>query len=402
MSNLSSTHFDRPIEHSNKRTRWLLNPNQKIFANSIKILDLNLSVGNVNPAYYNPLTGGYSCVKRAQLMLDGEEVDLFYAQSVLPYMLAESGDNERQKGINSVLYSTGNNLSYDSATQQMTLERVLVGASPVTLKMSVYLNLLSKIQIINQKVELIIDWETVPSNMWVPVVPGANVGSIGNIPQPYLTYETLDGNWEQPAQVFYQQYVEDQFLVPSVATPDTVQSKNIRSNAFNNKSISRMLLTNGPDLNGAPTDLVKVQSVFGTKYFSVAQFQENYNLLHGGNTIFQMRNVNNDATKLSTVHDCFGDGVFATNGHLNVNFPVLKELQSVDGGGNLTQGNQLTSFCSYGAIEVNQKIQKELQLIYQRTAPPVLATFPSLASQLTISCVAEVLCELRNGQKVYV
>ena len=150
MSNLSSTHFDRPIEHSNKRTRWLLNPNQKIFANSIKILDLNLSVGNANPAYYNPLTGGYSCVKRAQLMLDGEEVDLFYAQSVLPYMLAESGDNERQKSINSVLYSTGNNLSYDSATQQMTLERVRVGESPVTLKMSVYLNLLSKIQIINQ------------------------------------------------------------------------------------------------------------------------------------------------------------------------------------------------------------------------------------------------------------
>jgi hypothetical protein len=402
MANLTNTHFDRPIEHSQTRTRWLLNPNQKIFANSIKIIDLNISNGSGPAAYFNALTGGYACVKRAQLMLDGEEVDLFYAGSILPYMLSESGDNERQKGVNSVLFSTGNNIAYDSTTQQMSLERPLVGANPLTLKLSVYLNLLSKIGIINQKVELIIDWETKATNLMVPVTAGNQV-SIGEIQQPFLTYETLIGDWEQPAQVFYQQYVEDQFIVTALASAGAVQSKNIRSNAFNNKSISRMLLTNTPDLTTI-TDLGKVTSVFGNKYFSVAQFQENYNLLHGGETILQMRNVNNDAMKLSTVHDCFGDGVFITNGHLNVKFPVLKELQSFDPDtGALIQGNQLTSFCSYGAIEVNQKIKKELQLIYQRTVPSDgNATLPSLCSDLTISCVGEVLCQLVNGKKIYV
>ena len=401
MSNLTNTHFDRPIEHSQTRTRWLLNPNQKIFANSIKIIDLNLSNGTGQPAFYNPLVGGFGCVKRAQLMLDGEEVDLFYAGSILPYILSESGDNEKQKGINSVLFSTGNNVVYDPVSKQLALDRPLVGANPITLKLSVYLNLLSKIQIINQKCELIVDWETKAEKFMVPETAGAQV-SVGAIPQPFLTYETLNGDFQQPAQVFYQQYVEDQFTVDALASANAVQSKNIRSNAFNNKSISRMLLTNTPDLT-AITDLTKVTGVFGNKYFSVAQFQENYNLLHGGETIFQMRNVNNDATKLSTVHDCFGDGVFVTNGHLNVKYPLLKELQTVDANGVPILANQLTSFCSYGAIEVNQKIKKELQLIYQRTVPSDgNVTYPSLCSQLTISCVGEVLCELVNGKKVYV
>jgi hypothetical protein len=400
MSNLTNTHFDRPIEHSQTRTRWLLNPNQKIFANSIKIIDLNISNGTGTPAFFNPLTGGYACVKRAQLMLDGAEVDLFYSGSILPYILSESGDNERQKGVNSVIYSTGNNVSYDPSIKSLYLERVPVGQNPLTLKLSVYLNLLSKIQIINQKVELIIDWETKALNLMVPEVPGQQV-SMGAIPQPFLTYETLEGDYKQPEKVFYQQYVEDQFIVPALATPGAVQSKNIRSNAFNNKSISRLLLSNAADLTNI-TDLSKVTSVFGNKYFSVAQYQENYNLLHGGETIFQMRNVNNDATKLSTVHDCFGDGVFVTNGHLNVKYPLLRELQTLDQDFKPTEANQLTSFCSYGAIEVNQKIKKELQLIYQRTIPDNIAVLPSLGSSLTIICVGEVLCELVNGKKVYV
>jgi hypothetical protein len=399
MSNLTNVHFDRPIEHSNTRTRWQLNPNQKIFANSIKIIDLNITNGTSKPAYYNALIGGYGCVKRAQLMLDGAEVDLFYAGSVLPYILAESGDNERQKGVNSVIYSTGNNVSYDPLTKQMTLERPQVGDNPLTLKLSVYLNLLSKIQILNQKVELIIDWCTTASDLMVPVTTGDQV-SMGAISQPFLTYETLEGEWQQPDKIFYQQYVEDQFIVPALATPSAVQSKNIRSNAFNNKSISRLMLTNSPTNSGA-ADLAKIYSVFGTKYFSVGQFQENYNLLHGGETIFQMRNVNNDATKLSTVHDCFGDGVFVTNGHLNVKYPLLKELQTLDNGVPI-EADQLTSFASFGAIEINQKIKKELQLIYQRTIPNNVADLPSLGSDLTIICVGEVLCELVGGKKVYV
>ena len=68
MSNLMQSHYDKPQSHNQTQTKWVLTAGKKIFAPSLKILDLVINPNN--PSYFPVLTGSYSCILRLQVYLN--------------------------------------------------------------------------------------------------------------------------------------------------------------------------------------------------------------------------------------------------------------------------------------------------------------------------------------------
>lgn len=386
---LSQCHFDKPTSHSQVQTRWTLPAGKKIFAPSVKLLDIALNPNK--PSYFPALVGAYACVKRIQLRLNNRLVDLWTSQAVLPYLIAQSGDNEKQFGINSVLYGTGNNVKYDPTTKLLTLERPLVDANKATIKLPIYLDLLNNIGIIDDSIEIIIDWEQSISKLLCPVDP-EDPATEFTIDAPFLSYETLNGDYSQPDNVPYRMWLNDQFAVPSIDVSGTMNQYEVRSNAFNKKTLGRMMLVNTPSSinSGNPnTDAETLYNLFGY-YQSTPMVKENFNVALDGRNILTFRNVNNDATKLSVSHDTWGQAVFVTNGHIHANKSVLIDLS----------GSPLNGFASYGCVELNSFVDKELAMTYRRFSDNN-TLYPTVAEQLIINAIAEVKCMLVKGEKVY-
>jgi hypothetical protein len=185
----------------------------------------------------------------------------------------------------------------------------------------------------------------------------------------------------------FRNYVRDQLSVPSISSGVTTPVE-IRSNAFNQKTIGRMLLVNQPIsiVNGAPqTEAQKLYNTFGY-YMSVPMSQETWNIALNGRNIMTMRNVNNDAVKLSISNDTWGEAYFTSGAHYHGKRSVLKELDD-------TTGASLNGYASYGSVEINDYVGKDLQLTYTRRGEDA----NTLREQLAISLIGEVKCVYDNG-----
>lgn len=387
---LTQTFYDKPSSHSNVQTRWTIPAGKRIFAPSIKILDLGIELNQLS--YFPALVGAYGLIKKVQIRLNNRLVDIWNAQQLLPLLVSLSGDNEKQIGINSVLYGTGNNVKYDPVSKLLSLERDIVHDKKYSLKLSVYSDLLNNIGVITDSLEIIVDWESDINKCTVPVNSLTPATTL-NILSPYLSYETLnDESYVQPNEVPFRMWVLDQFSIPAITNSSENQQYEIRSNAFNNHVVGRLVLVNTPSslLTGTPTiDMEKLYSLFGY-YQSTPMAKENFNIAVDGKSILTFRNVNNNATKASLLADAFGPTVFTTNAHIHSVQSPLVELQNT----------ALNGYASYGCAEINGRIAKELALTYRRSSDNNV-TYPSLASNLIINCIAEVKCLLKDGLKSY-
>lgn len=388
MSNLMNAHYDPPQSHSQSQTRWVLLPNKKIFAPSLKCL--NVLINPNQESYFPALVGVYASVKRFQLYLDKKLIYKWDAQEILPYLIAGSGDNEKQVGINKVLYNTGNNCEYDNESGLLTLSRNVVDASPASMKLSVFCDLLNNIQVINQEMEIIVEWENNLNKMLVPV-DSTNPPTSVNIQAPYLSYETLAGDYKQPDSVLFRNFVRDQLSIPST-TSGTTLSTEIRSNAFNQKTIGRLMFTNTPIsiLSGTPNaEAEKLYNLFGY-YMSIPMSQEIWNIAQNGRSVMTFRNISSDAVKLSITNDTWGPAYFTTGAHSHRERSVLKELDD-------DTESSLNGYASYGCVELNQYIAKDLQVTYSRRGE----NMTTLSEQLLLNVIAEVKCVYENGHIVY-
>jgi hypothetical protein len=387
---LTQIFYDKPSSHSNIQTRWTLPAGKHIYAPSIKILDLGIVLDELS--YFPALVGAYGLIKKVQVRLNNRLVDIWNAQQLLPLLVALSGDNEKQVGINSVLYGSGNNVNYDPVSKLLQLERDLVHDKKYSLKLSVYSDLLNNIGIITDALEIIVDWETDLKKCTVPLDPATPPTTI-EVLAPYLSYETFnDPAYTQPSEVPFRMWVLDQFSIPAIETSNTQQQYEIRSNAFNNHVVGRLVLVNTPAALtvGTPDiDMEELYNVFGF-YQSTPMAKENFNIAVDGKSILTFRNVNNNATKASLLADAFGPTVFSTLAHVHSVQSPLLELQ----------GAVLNGYASIGCAEINGRVSKELALTYRRSSDNNV-TVPSLATALTISCIAEVKCMLKDGLKSY-
>lgn len=398
---LTQIHYDPPISHSQKRTRFTIAENQKVVAESIKILELKINPTLSQPGAtctYPVLVGAYGAVKKVQIGLDGRIVDVWEAQELLPYLISMSADNEKNFGLNSILYGTGNNLELDLPTGLLVFNRPTVDSQTVSLKLNVYSDLLNNIGVINSKMEIIIDWDT-NTKKWL--IPSAGTVTSISIDPPYVSYETLNQDVEQPKEFSYRQWERDQWVISQMAndgnnvSANTNQKVEIRSSGFNNKVLGRMLLSTSPTsvVNSTPTDEVKDLFSLFSYYMSVPMYNEIYNIAKQGRSLITFRNVNNPSLKHALCVDTWGEACFVTDGHLNSKTSVLKALQTED---------TLNGFCSYGCVEINDRVQSDLQFTYNRSSPTELPILHPLVDQLIISAVAEVECVLKNGEKEYV
>jgi hypothetical protein len=106
-----------------------------------------------------------------------------------------------------------------------------------------------------------------------------------------------------------------------------------------------------------------------------------------------MLNVNNDSTKLAITVDAFGkvQPHAVSLAHVHSKNPVLKEL-NVEVPPPVQAGNpQLNGFFSYGAVELNQRVNQELSVVYQRKSANN-TVYPSLAESMVLHAIGEVHC----------
>jgi hypothetical protein len=387
-------HYDKPISHTQQQTRWVIPAGRKVSAPSMKLLDIKLNPNQ--PCHFASLIGAYGCVRRLQLRVNKQEVNYYFSPEVLPYILSSSADNEMQKGIMSVLHGTGNNVVYDPVTKFLTLERSLVDSQKAEIRLPILSGFLNAIGVLEDEVEIIIDWSSSASDFTkylCPVDADVPVTAI-NIEAPYLSYETLEGSsLSQPEKIQFLELVPDQFLIPAITTPSTqVTAPIIRSNAFNKKVIGKMLFVSVPQSLAQATpnpDAEALFNVFGS-YLSVPMSNESFNVSLDGVSLLTMLNVNNDATKLAITVDAFNkvQPHAVSLAHVHSKTPVLKDLDVViTGSGNA----QLNGFFSYGAVELNQRVNQELTVTYQRKSE-TNSVYPTLAEQMVLHAIGEVNC----------
>lgn len=387
-------HYDKPISHTQQQTRWVIPAGRKVSAPSMKLLDIKLNPNQ--SCYFASLIGAYACVRRLQLRVNKQEVNYYFSPEVLPYILSSNADNEGQKGIMSVLHGTGNNVVYDPATKFLTLERSLVDSQKAEIRLPLLSGFINAIGVLEDEVEIIIDWASSSSDFTkylCPVDVNVPVTAI-NIEAPYLSYETLEGSsLSQPEKIQFLELVPDQFLIPAITTPSTqVTAPIIRSNAFNKKVIGKMLFVSVPQSLAQATpnpDAEALFNVFGS-YLSVPMSNESFNVSLDGVSLLTMLNVNNDATKLAITIDAFGkvQPHAVSLAHLHSKTPVLKDLDVVITGGS---NPQLNGFFSYGAVELNQRVNQELTVTYQRKSE-TNSVYPTLAEQMVLHAIGEVHC----------
>ena len=397
-------HYDRPIAHTQQQTRWVIPAGRKVSAPSMKLLDIKLNPDE--DCYYAALIGAYACVRRLQLRVNKKEVNYYFSPEVLPYILSSNADNELQKGVMSVLHGTGNNVAYDQSTKLLTLQRSLVDSQKAEIRLPLLSGFINAIGVIEDEIEIIIDWASTASEFvkyLCPVDPAVPVTSI-NIEAPYLSYETLEGSsLSQPDKIQFVELVPDQFIIPAITTNETqVTAPIIRSNAFNKKLIGKMLFVNVPSsiaFGDPEPDAEALFGVFGS-YLSVPMSHESFNVNLDGVGLLTMLNVNNDATKLAITIDAFNkvQPHAVSLAHVHSKNPVLKDLD-VDVAGEGVP--QLNGFFSYGAVELNQRVNQELSVVYQRKSDDN-AVYPTLGGQMILHAIGEVHCAWsRQSGKVY-
>jgi hypothetical protein len=283
---LTTIHYDRPISHSQRQTVWRIPANNKVYSPSIKILDLILKPNKAS--YWPCLVGAYSCIRSVQIRLDGRDADFWNSKFALPYMVAQlGGDNEHQQGMSKQLHATGNNIEYNSATQLFQFVRPLVdgglnGTESTTVNMTVFSDLLSQIQVIDSAVELIVNWETDDRQMFLPVVADDPATS-HDIQVPFLSYETLNIEEQQPKVVYYKQWLSDSFNIPQTNNSASILTTEVLSTAFANKLVSKIMLVNVPSTvnTGQPSESIKPLYNLMGSYMSVPMVQESFNLAIG-------------------------------------------------------------------------------------------------------------------------
>ena len=381
---LTTIHYDRPISHSQRQTVWRIPANCKVYSPSIKILDLVLKPNK--PSHWPALVGSYACVKSVQIRLDGRDADFWNSKMALPYLVAQKGsDNEHQQGISRQLHSTGNNLTYDSNTQLFNFDRPLVDATSATVNMTVYSDLLQQIQIIDSAVELIVNWETQDSQMFLPVDP-IDPATSHNIQVPFLSYETVNFDVAQPKVVMFKQWVTDIFNIPANNTTNLVRTE-VLSTAFANKLVSKIMLVNSPfsvDI-GAPHPSIKQLYDLMGSYMSVPMARESFNIAIGGRNVYVFRGTANDSIKMSITSDCFGGNCLLSNSHFQSNQDIVDNLY-----------DSYNGFSSFGAAELNQRVLKQLQISYERAGAGVGG---ALDEALHLYCVGQIQTSLQNGIK---
>jgi hypothetical protein len=382
---LTTIHYDRPISHSQRQTVWRIPANSKTYSPSIRILDLVLKPNKAS--YFPILVGAYACVKSVQLRLDGRDADYWNSKFALPYMVAQlGGDNEHQQGISRQTASTGNNLKYDSNTELFAFDRPLVDATSASVNMTVFSDLLRQIQVIDSAVELIVNWETDDRQMFLPVVSDDPATS-HDIQVPFLSYETLNIEEQQPKVVYYKQWLSDSFLIPQTNNSTAILRTQVLSTAFSNKLVSKIMLINVPTSvnNGTPEPSIKPLYNLMGSYMSVPMVQESFNIAIGGKNVYVFRGTSNDAIKMSMTSDCWGGNCLLSNSHFQSVEDLIPGL-----------GTGYNGFSSFGAAELNQRVLKQLQISYERAGADEAG---ALDDSMVLYCVGQIQTSLQNGIK---
>lgn len=390
----TTINYVKPLSHSKTQTRWVLEAGSKCLGSSIKIIDFLLEPSK--PSYWPALIGAYSCIKSLEIKLNGKRIDYWEAREHLPYLLSSKSTPERKIGVDSVLYGLGNNVSIDVATQLLSLNLQVVDQKSVQMQLNLMSDLLNQLGAITDKMEIFVNWMENVADVVVPIDPTDAAQSMNIAANaPYLSYETMVGDFKQVEKPVWHQIIRDVWTIPAIAGDNTQQAYELRSNAFSGKYIHRLLLAQLPANYRNATDCVQLYQTFGG-FMSVPMKNQSYNISINGRNILSFRNSSNDAVALSIAHDSISKAYFTSNAHIHSKFTPLLQLVRPN---IATEADNLNGYAAYSGLEISDR-PKELALSYRRTSDTA-ADFPSLGAALNIIALGSVFVTYVNGEKVY-
>lgn len=398
----STIKYDRPQFFSQTQVRGVFQPNQTILSPTMKMLDMEI-ITDV-PAYLPPTLGIYAIIDRIQVLLNGKIIDINSThKDYLSYILPTLADNQTMKDKLSVVHGTGA-VKYDQTSKMLTMEKVKVSTLvEKSYKFEVILsflsNLLSQIGIVQDKMEIIIDFVPNIAKVLIPVDPTETV-TTASVSMPYFSYECLQGDYKQPESVEFVTYVGDVLTVPAITSPavGVNQKVAIRTNAFNNKTLTKVLMSQLPQsfLSQQPSaDALKIYNNFN-RFCSVPMCKMWWNMAYDGKNIIDFTNVENQAYALALATMALGEAHTANLAHIHSVKSPLVELQNAQG----DSTPRLNGWFGFSALEVNRKVEGNLTVQLYREAQSN-TDYPTLNEQLAVSLVGMVKTALVKGNKVY-
>jgi hypothetical protein len=393
----STIQYNRPTFFSQKQVRGVFQPNQSILGATSKMLDMEILTDV--PCYLPPTLGVYAIIQNIQILLDGKIQDINQTHPQwLSYMLSVLADNQVAKDKMSVLHGTGA-VKYDQVSKKLTMQKVKTSTvTQPSYKFEVLLplmsNLLSQIGIIQQKLEIIINFVPDIRKVLLPVNPDHTITS-AVISQPYFSFECLHGgDYKQKDTIEFTSYVGDILTIPAITSPavGVNQIKGIRTNAFNNKTLLKALVSIVPSSfeAGLPnTDALQIYQNFN-KFVSIPQKGQWWNIAYDGNNLLNYRNVENNSFGLSLASMALGASHSACQAHLHTEESALVELENA----------VLNGWYGYTAVEVNKFITRDLVMQLYREAEDD-ETYPTLNEQLSLYVTGMVKTAIVKGVKVY-
>lgn len=389
----STINYTRPTYFSQKQVRLVAPVMSNLFGATSKMIDVEV-ISDV-PAYLPPTLGIYSIIKRCQILLDGKIQDINTShREFLSYVLPTLGSNQILKDKHSVLFGTGV-CKYDPASRQLTMKKTKVSTLlEPSYKFEIVLpllsNLLSQIGVVQQKLEIVIDFVDDIKSVLIPVDPNVPV-TVATVSIPYFSYETLQGDYKQPSSVEFTSYVNDSLVLPQISE-GVRQKEAIRTNSFNGKTLTKLLIQKTPlsfVTRNPNADALAIYQNFNN-FVSIPLAGEWTNFAYDGLPIIDFNNIQNQSHALALATMAIGPSQSASLAHMHTVQSPLLELKD----------SALNGWFGYSALEINKKISRDLVMQIYREGQDN-TEYPTMNEQYSINLVGLVRTAIIDGQKVY-
>jgi len=362
-----------PTKHSKKLTEFSLDGNDTIYLSNLELLNVGLTSTGVFSSY-NRL-GGVSSIIRNMFLYDGrvelaslKESNRWLAFKNYLHENSENDSHNRHKYQNLM----GFRLERDGTDYRVnpSVAQSLTTANESTTPLGcVYLPyvfpILKKLAFLHtgvfKNLRLVIEYETEQQDMvnvnnlttFTPVEPILSV--------EVVTDEKVASEMTKQAlnmMINYSDIEHDQFLVSALdataANQPLLQNTNALINNFNNKMVSKMMISKE---YSDKTKNINGNNVLGLGPLgSKQQFQEQYQIRVNGKDLFPNASLTGDSRILRMLTETWGESNSYTGGHQHFLMNIADDL---------ADGRNLVGNAGYFGCEVGEVV-KNLQIRYGR------------------------------------
>tara|TARA_R110002167_G_scaffold44739_1_gene134457 strand:- start:2663 stop:3901 length:1239 start_codon:yes stop_codon:yes gene_type:complete len=397
---IKTEHIDPVIDLVNNRSEFRLD-NYDVVMSNMRLANVGL---NGTSAFYNPLLGSYSTIKRISLLNGQTELSVSRNANLWLGFQNVLNPNSVNESLGQPLKnnSVGYYLKADDDTTG-NIRTSFSGIEPIGdedenghLDLRTIMPLLGEISSLNNvlfpQLKIVIEWETDDRVMVVDKTANDYTTLspllIVDVAQDEGVRNNAIKNF--PSQTIWNEIEHDEFIIPAVGvsggTTHADQNSSFKINGFNNKSLGRLCIMK-QDSN--PANLMTGEVINGIgNVGSLAMNNEKINLVVNGRNLLSGEGLETNAQRTAMLCDTWGSVNIVPNGNL-------------DGGrtnDTLLADEATSGQTDYVGIYVGDNIN-DLQLNYRRSGIYNNGTQHSTINELRVHVFGETskVLSVKNG-----